>query len=291
MRLILLGDIHFYRLWFAPWHLLSKRVLGQSNLLLKRRKTFRHERFDELIHKAVGLQPDRVLLSGDLTTTALKREFLDVAQALQPLTDVVPTVLVPGNHDRYTYAAARERRLDRMLEKLCPPAFPHTDVLNENWRLLALDAAVPRWFNARGRLGRTQLDGVRQHLDTLKAGQGLIVLCHYPCVVPAHIHEHASHALEEAAELKNMLANCPARVVYIHGHIHRPWHHEPGDGSGVPFTCIDAGAPCMTDSDYPLGQGFYEIELPDDPADPADPAGPLTVRHHTLAEADLPGHA
>lgn len=274
-RLVLIGDVHLYRLWLAPWHLFSKRLLGQSNLLFNRRKTFRHEQLAAMMDDALALEPDLCLLSGDLTTTALKQEFVDVARALSPLTSRVPTVLVPGNHDRYTFRSARSRRIDRMMAKLCPPAFPHTRELTDRWRLLALDGAVPRWFNARGRLGKSQLASAEAYIASLDDSQGLVVLCHYPCVVPAGVHEHDSHALQERDALRAALERCRARVVYLHGHIHRPWHHEPGDGSGVPFTCIDAGAPCMVSAEYPAGQGFYEIELP------ADPRAPLGVVHHT----------
>ncbi len=274
MRIVLFGDIHLYRLWLAPWHLMSKRVLGQGNLVLNRRRRFRHELLRAMIDKAVALEPDLCLLSGDLTTTSLKREFVDVAQALRPLTGRVPTVLVPGNHDRYTFAAARSRRIDAMLRELVPASFPHTRELTDRWQLLALDAAVPRLYNARGRLGAAQFKSASDTIASLDATQGLVVLCHYPCVVPSNIHEHASHAMDERDALRTMLTNFRGRVVYMHGHIHRPWHHEPGDGSGVPFTCINAGSPCMISSDYPQGQGFYEVVLPE------DPLGPLGVRHH-----------
>lgn len=276
MRIVLFGDIHLYRLWLAPWHLASKRLLGQSNLVFNRRKRFRHDLLPVMIDKAISLKPDLCLLSGDLTTTSLKQEFRDVEAALKPLTDTTPTVLVPGNHDRYTFTASRSRRIDRMLRKLVPGAFPHTRALTDRWRLLALDAAVPRLYNARGRLGPTQYGAAAEFLASLDETQGVVVLCHYPAVVPGHVHEHASHALEEREALRAALTRCKARVVYLHGHIHKPWHHEPGDGSGVPFTCIDAGSPCMTSSDYPNGQGFYEIVLPDDPAQALD------VRHHVL---------
>lgn len=275
MRLVLFGDIHLYRLWLAPWQLMSKRILGQSNLILNRRKRFRHDLLPSMIEQAIGLEPDMLLLSGDLTTTSLKSEFLDVAKALRPLTERVPTVLVPGNHDRYTFRASRTLLIDRVLHELVPDAFPHTRDLTDRWRLLALDAAVPRVYNARGRLGQAQFEAAKTYVESLDETQGLVVLCHYPCALPSHIHEHESHALEERDALRAALEDCKARVVYIHGHIHHPWHHEPGDGSGVPFTCIDAGSPCMTDPEHPRGQGFFEIELPDDPGDA------LTVRHHT----------
>ncbi|MGB0767166.1 MAG: metallophosphoesterase family protein [Phycisphaeraceae bacterium] len=274
MRIVLFGDLHFYRLWLAPWHLASKRVLGQSNLVINRRKRFRHDLVAPMIDRAVALKPDLLLLSGDLTTTSLKQEFLDAARAIKPLTDRVPTVLVPGNHDRYTFTASRTRRIDRLLSDLIPNAFPHTRDLTDRWRLLALDGAVPRLGDARGRLGSAQFERARAFVDSLDASRGLVVLCHYPCVVPGHIHEHDSHALDERDALRKTLEACRARVVYLHGHIHRPWHHEPGDGSGVPFTCIDAGAPCMIDDAHPQGQGFFEIVLPE------DPAAALDVRHH-----------
>jgi len=276
MRLVLFGDIHLYRLWLMPWQLASKRVLGQSNLILNRRKTFRHDLLGKMVDEAIGLDPDMLLLSGDVTTTSLKREFLDVAKVLKPLADRVPTVLVPGNHDRYTFRAARSHLIDRMLSDWVPQQFPHTRGLTDRWRLLALDAAVPRVYNARGRLGQVQFEAAKTYVESLDESQGLVVLCHYPCALPSHIHEHESHALEERDALRAVLENCRGRVVYIHGHIHKPWHHEVGDGSGVPFTCIDAGSPCMISDAYPGGQGFFEIELPEDPREA------LVVEHHTL---------
>lgn len=274
MRIVLFGDIHLYRLWLAPWQLASKRILGQTNLILNRRQRFVHEQLGPMIGKAIALEPDMLLLSGDVSTTSLKREFEDVKAALRPLADRVPTVLVPGNHDRYTFSAARSRVIDRMLRGWVPQSFPHTRELTGRWRLLAMDAATPRVYNARGRLGADQFDQAKAYVESLESTQGLIVLCHYPCALPRGVHEHESHALQERDALRGVLEHCKARVVYLHGHIHRPWYHEPGDGSGVPFTCIDAGSPCMTDPKHPRGQGFYEIQLP------SDPAGELVVEHH-----------
>ncbi len=102
MRLLLIGDIHAYRLYVSPWHLLGKALLGQTNLWLYRRRKFDLSLLPAVVARAVDLRPDLVLLSGDLTTTAYPGEFADVAAALRPLLAAVPTVAVPGNHDRYT---------------------------------------------------------------------------------------------------------------------------------------------------------------------------------------------
>ncbi len=283
-RIVLLGDLHLFSLWPAPWHMASKRLLGQTNLWLNRRKVFRHHRLHELIDRAIDLAPELVLCSGDLTTTALRREFETARRFLQPLAEVAPLLAVPGNHDKYTFHAARSRRMERMLPGWVPEVFPHTRPINAGWDLLALDAAVPRVKDAVGRLGAVQLEAIAAYLQQRDAARGLVVLCHYPCAVPPGIHEHASHRLADAADLRRLLADhadAGARVVYIHGHIHRPWYVQPATdpqspGQGIPFTCINAGAPCMVDTDHPLGQGFGELLLP------ADPSAALTVRRHTL---------
>ena len=279
-RVVLIGDLHLFSLWPMPWHMASKRLLGQTNLWLNRRKVFRHQRLRELIDKAIDLKPDLVLCSGDLTTTALRSEFETARRFLAPLAEVAPLLAVPGNHDKYTFTAARTKRMQRYLPSWIPNAFPHTQPINADWDLLAIDAAIPRVKDAVGRIGEVQLEAIAALLAKRDTSRGLVVLCHYPCVLPPGIHQHDSHRLADAAALRNLLEEHPGRVVYIHGHIHRPWYvlpaTDPDGPAGVPFTCINAGAPSMIDPDHPLGQGFGEMLLP------ADPSAALTVRRHTL---------
>lgn len=279
-RIVLIGDLHLYSLWPAPWHMLSKRLLGQTNLWFNRRKVFRHERLKELVRKAIDLKPDLVLCSGDLTTTALRSEFELAKRYLAPLAEVAPLVAVPGNHDKYTFSAARTRRIHHTLPGWVPADFPHDRPINAGWDLLALDAAIPRVKDAVGRIGAEQLEAVAEYLRQRDTSRGLVVLCHYPCVVPPGIHEHASHRLADAPALRRLFEDHDARVVYIHGHIHRPWYvlpaTDPDQPTGVPFTCINAGAPSMVDGEHPLGQGFGELVLP------ADADAALAVRRHVL---------
>ncbi|MFI4861458.1 MAG: metallophosphoesterase family protein [Phycisphaerales bacterium JB063] len=293
-RVALIGDLHVYSLWPAPWHMASKRLLGQTNLWLNRRKAFRHHRLHELVDKVVELQPDLALCSGDLTTTALRGEFETARRFLAPVAEAATLLAVPGNHDKYTFTAARTRRMQRLLPGWVPESFPHTQSISPGWDLLALDAAIPRLRDAVGRIGSVQLEAIATALDQRDPARGLVVLCHYPCVVPPDVHEHDSHRLADAAALREMLAKHTqqgARVVYVHGHIHYPWFVEPGSNeddtgsqtagdavaqAGVPFTCINAGAPCMVSPEFPHGQGFGELVLPD------NPAGTLIVRRHAL---------
>ena len=285
MRIVLIGDIHTFSLWTAPWDLLGKRALGQANLWLRRRRRFNRALLEPTVSRAASLEPDLVLLSGDLTTTALTSEFVRVARALEPLTDRVDTVVVPGNHDRYTFTAARSRRLEQSFTKHVPTAFPQMTPLCGRWRLLAIDSSVPRVLSSRGRVGARQREEAAAILEPLTADDGLFVLTHYPLSnQPGHHAMPHNHQLEDADAVMDMLAACPARTFYVHGHIHRPWVSRREEPRLSHVTDVNAGAPVMCTSTFPHGQGFWLIDLPEATDKPVD------FHHHTLASPADGGH-
>jgi 3',5'-cyclic AMP phosphodiesterase CpdA len=268
VRIALVGDIHVFAKRVARRrYFLSRRILGHTNLVLTRRNRFNHALLKPLTARLEELKPDTVLFSGDVTTTSLEDEFEDIARFIRPLAEWAQVVLVPGNHDRYTFGSRRVRRIETLMGGLIPEAFPHLRDLTERWRLLALDSAAPRVLSSSGELGRLQLEATGELLSGLTEDQGLVVLCHYPVIEPPLTPRHRTHDLREREALRAQLDECRARVLFLHGHIHKPWALLPGPPSNPPFTSINAGAPCMTSERFPAGQGFWEIELPDDPAD------------------------
>ncbi|MEM6553855.1 MAG: metallophosphoesterase [Planctomycetota bacterium] len=281
MRCVLLGDVHLFRYRMSPRRLLlSKRALGVTNLVLTRRHRFRHDLLPGLVQQACDLQPEVALFSGDVTTTSLESEFRAFRQAVRPLTEAAGrSVFVPGNHDRYTFGSKRAGRVEAELKGLIPPRFPHHERLSDTWSVLALDPVIPQKLHARGRLGRDQFSSALNVIRQVPEDQGLLVLCHYPCVYPEGVLHAPSHDMAEDTPMREALLRCRGRVVYCHGHIHRPWALHRGDDPRVPFTCINAGSPCYTSKDYPAGQGFYSFTLP------ADPRGDLGIEHHVSAEA------
>lgn len=286
MRIALIGDVHLYTLEVHPKHLLSKRLFAHTNLLLNRRHRFNHALLPALVERVKWLEPGMTLFSGDVSTSSLKREFEDLLAVVKPLADSMECVLVPGNHDRYTFASRRSRRIETLLHEVMPDAFPYTYALQPGWTLLALDSAVPNRVFSRGALGREQCAKALEVIANVPADEALLVLCHYPCSLPPRVPSAWSHDLKEAVALRNALAECKGRVVFVHGHIHKPWHVLPGDpsrrtGKNRPlFECINAGSPCMTSDAYPLGQGFWELNLPD------DPHAVLSSVHHIPAAPD-----
>ena len=280
-RLVLLGDMHLYRLAVAPWQLLSKRLVGQLNLWLNRRRQFDRDLLPAVIKRADSLSADFCLLSGDLTTTALAGEFEDAAAAIRPLLQRGRTVIVPGNHDRYVQSAVRRHSIERRFAGFVPERFPFLKQLGKRWHLLAIDAATPHTFSSRGRVGGPQLDAARRAIKSLDDETGLIVLCHYPFAVPPHVHWPRGHRLADASGVATLIRQASAKcrqVLYLHGHVHQPWHWRPhGHGDGR-LMAVNAGSPCRRSSEHPRGQGFWQIELP------ADAADPIGLFHHQPSE-------
>ncbi len=103
MKIVHLSDIHVWRYTWDPRRLLGRRALGIMELLMGRARRFQLDRLAAVVDRVASLRPDHILITGDLTTTALPTEFRDAARLLAPLlTDPARVSIVPGNHDRAT---------------------------------------------------------------------------------------------------------------------------------------------------------------------------------------------
>ncbi|MEO6121872.1 MAG: metallophosphoesterase [Acidimicrobiales bacterium] len=55
---------------------------------------------DSAVHEVLALEPDLIVIGGDLTTEGYAHEFREAAEHLAPLLgDGLRTVVIPGNHD------------------------------------------------------------------------------------------------------------------------------------------------------------------------------------------------
>jgi predicted phosphodiesterase len=263
MRIVLLGDIHVYTRWAWPWQLLSKRALGMANLWVRRQFQFQMRYMDEVVRRAAALGPDMVLLSGDLTTTALPIEFRRVRAMLAPLFENHAVFVVPGNHDRYTFGSARRRVFEKHLMPLTAESWPNYHQVSDSLHLISLDPNRPNLVTDRGLLPPQQMDALRRRLETIPATDRVIVLCHYGLgVPPGHRPEAKRHAMINAAEVRAALAAQPHEVLFLHGHQHEPWCWRHADATNV--VSLNAGAPVMVSRRWPRGQGFWEIDTAGD---------------------------
>jgi predicted phosphodiesterase len=269
-----MGDIHVYRLWTWPWHLLSKRVLGQANLWLNRRGKFDLDMLPRVVQRIQQIKPSVFIQAGDLTTTALRSEFQYAADKLDPLfaADDIAAYLVPGNHDRYTFTSHREKHFEHYFGRHAPTDYPWRKQLAEGLHIIGLDATRANIFDASGDLGEAQRRRLAELLDELpRPVRQVFVVCHYPIGnPPGFARQGPGHRMADMEQATRLLADSGLPIVYIHGHVHQPWCWRHRDAANV--LTINCGAPVMRDPIHPAGQGFWQIDVQAD--------GQLALRRH-----------
>jgi len=103
MRIVHVSDIHFGA-WTRDWSaLLDKRVAGILNFFVRRRSRLHYEYLHRAICRIRLLQPDWVVVTGDLTSIGSAEEFREITLLLKPLVELAHAkiIYVPGNHDAY----------------------------------------------------------------------------------------------------------------------------------------------------------------------------------------------
>jgi 3',5'-cyclic AMP phosphodiesterase CpdA len=260
LRIVHLSDIHLWQYTINPLRFLSKRAAGMASLVLGRASRFRLERIPELVEHVQKLRADHILVTGDLTTTALPGEFRAARAALaECLTDPARVTIIPGNHDRYTLYAHHSRRFERFFGDFSPErSYPWLRRLDADTAILGLDP-TRSGISASGKLPRKQLFSARAILSNAGPIARLVIACHYPVAVPPRFErEYAHKSLVNRAGLTEWLRAIGPHV-FCCGHVHAAWAYQPDQVPGQ--LCLNAGAPLLRDKTGLRPPGFLEITL------------------------------
>ena len=265
MKLIHLSDIHIWRYTWDIRRYLSSRVVGMIEQLRGRARQFPMDRLGAVVSRVMELEPDHILITGDITTTALPSEFREAKRVLGPLlSDPERVSIVPGNHDRTTGRSYRTRRFESVFGAYMPSlTFPWLRQLDPETAILGLDPTRP-WFSAHGLLGEEQLRAARAITsDPDRRPRRLIVACHYPVAAPVlYQRELFNKRLNNDTAVRAWLAGIGPHL-YCCGHVHAAWAFQPP--SLPEQICLNAGAPLLVDPKGLRLPGFLEIIL-DGPA-------------------------
>ncbi len=260
MRIVHLSDIHFWQYEINPLRLLGKRALGMASLVMGRAHRFDLGRMPALVDHVTRLRPDHILITGDITTTALPAEFRAAKAAMAGwLGDPARVTLVPGNHDRYTLYAHRSRRFERFFGEFCGAhTFPWVRRLDPQTAILGLD---PTRFGvtARGKFPKTHLERASQILTDAGPIERLVVACHYPAAAPPErARADARHPLLDRGRFVEWLGTLGPHI-FCCGHLHTPWAFRPPN---IPNQLsLNAGAPLLRDRSERFAPSFLEISL------------------------------
>jgi 3',5'-cyclic AMP phosphodiesterase CpdA len=251
MRLCHLSDFHLPLPGPVPPRLLlGKRALGLANLRFHRAETHKLGPFTELLDAVAAEDADLVLITGDLSNLSLANEFARVDRLLRDH-GLAParTLVLPGNHDRYTPLADLGDAFERGMTSWLPPGLRR----GRDWPLVhrtgdvvvfGLDTAVWRGpHRAAGRLEPHQLARLADALRRLPADGPwpVIALHHPPFELEGALARHYRNGLEGFDGLFEAIGARGATV--LHGHLHRALRRRRGavDIIGVPSASADVG--------------------------------------------------
>lgn len=226
IKLAHISDLHFSAPSFNPTQIFSKRWLGNLNSVLIRKSHFSYERLASLKDLFKKEKITHVLISGDISTTSHKDEFLIGKAFVEELKkENFQVITLPGNHDHYTKKAYRKK----LFYDYFHSSFEQDSALNlkdhgvaiknlgSDWHLIVLDTTcLPTLLASQGNFSSDIEKYLQEALSSLK-GQNVIVANHFPFFQ----HENLRKRLIRGDEMKKLFAEHPNIRLYLHGHTHR----------------------------------------------------------------------
>jgi len=205
-------------------------ILHASDLQCGR--PYRPHAADALVRLAHDVGPDVVVIAGDLTQRAKRREYATAVSLIERLPRV-PVVVTPGNHDVPLW---------RVWERVFAPYL--------NWRrtfgsaldtatrvpgatVVALNSSAPRRAIVGGRLDARQLDfAARAFADASDADTRVLVVHHHFVPTPAG---DGGRPLPSAEKLARSIEEMGVDLV-LGGHVHQAHIRSSSDltGSSAP---------------------------------------------------------
>ncbi len=194
---------------------------------------------EALLRTAHQQRPGLVVLSGDITQRARRRQFESARRFVERL-GAVPTLVVPGNHDiallnlaarvfaPYAgYMKAFGKELEPVLES------PH-------WLVIGLNT-TRAYRHKHGELSPDQVIRTAERLRRATPAQLRILIVHHPVVVT--LREDHRNRLRMDADTIARWSEAGADLV-LGGHIHLPYVaalHERISGLARPMWAVQAG--------------------------------------------------
>jgi len=228
IRIAHISDLHFSKITFSPTQFLTKRWVGNLNLILFRRKMDRKEHLVNLIKILEEQKVDLVIISGDLSSTSMNFEFKLASEFVSELKKRgIECIIIPGNHDHYTKDAYKKKLFYQYFSNNQSSKIGnHTlkdhrlevhKVMDKLW-LIALDTVIPTPFlSAQGVFSKELEKRLEDVLNDIPKDVSLMIVNHFPFFQ----HDSPHNRLVRGPSLKALLKKFPQIRFYLHGHTHR----------------------------------------------------------------------
>ena len=259
-----ISDLHFhsYPQKFSEFN--AKRILGATNLLIRRAREFPLKRAKLLVEIIQKMEWDHLVISGDITQLSLEKEFSLAREILDPLLIKSERVtVIPGNHDRYINQHDGTDLFTKYFGEFFGKNEIHVSEINQKWILVGWDSAHPNDLRtAAGTVKNITIQATEKLLQNFPDQTNFIVVNHYPLTFPEDWKFDRSHELYNLVPVRNWILQNPQIRLYLHGHIHLNWVHRLPRDSAPELLLVNSAASC---SKLYNGQSssFHQIVLED----------------------------
>ncbi|EKK04377.1 metallophosphoesterase [Rhodopirellula baltica SH28] len=197
---------------------------------------------EALLRTAPSIDPDVVVVSGDLTQRAKPEQFQQAAEFIKQLPDV-PRIVIPGNHDVPLY---------RIVERLTDPHRYYRQYISNELNtvlqtpdalFVGLDSTAPRSAISNGRIHPSQLDFCRDAFGSVPDGLAKIVVAHHHFApAPDYLHDQT---MPKAKRAINLFVKLGVELI-LGGHLHRAFigntlDFYPGAGRAHGIVIVQCG--------------------------------------------------
>ena len=264
-----ISDLHLLKLSGAGvLSFFNKRMVGGVNLLLNRAHHHRVDVVEQALRQLVEIAPDHLVVTGDVSNLSLDAEFALGVELLGAFGDASRVSVVPGNHDNYTYEAARQGRFDRHFEPWLRSAvqcssnetlYPYVKLL-DGVAIIGLSSSVPTPPPlATGRVSDRQLEGLIELLRHREVRSRFkLVLVHHPLGLRRATLLRRLRRLSNAGALRRILMDEGADLL-LHGHNHRSTFHRLEREGGSPLFVCEAGSTSYAGQGKPGHSGRFNL--------------------------------
>lgn len=262
MRLAHYSDIHVTipPLSGGVSGLLGKRITGTMNYYFGGRRTHfagAEGRIRSLLEDIDAQGVDHALCTGDVTQMSRKEEFARCAAIFgDRLQQPDKYTVIPGNHDRYTVAADRERRFERYFGTLAAEQYPFVKRIGP-LAIVGLDVArAAGLLDSSGLVGDAQLDRLAKIVrEEVRPEEFVVLAMHYGLYRKHGQPDRPRHGIRDFERIVSLVKDDDTHVdMVVHGHMHEAYRI---DVLGVPEFCSGSA----TDLYGACGYSIYEIDV------------------------------
>ena len=262
--IIHISDLHFHSYPQKLSEFNAKRILGATNLLIRRAREFPLKRAKLLVDRIQDMNCDHLVISGDMTQLSLEREFSLAREILEPLLAQPERVtIIPGNHDRYVRQPSGTDLFTQYFGEFFGTNELHVRNLNQEWVIVGWDSAHHNdWITAAGTVKGSTIKATETLLKSYPEKTNFIIANHYPLTFPEDWKFDRSHELYNLVPVRNWILQNSQIRLYLHGHIHLNWLHRLPRDSAPELLLVNSAASC---SKLHTGQSssFHQIVLDD----------------------------